>query len=159
MPNKILLDTSPLLLFLIGSFDKNQLSKIKYRDTPFDKVDYDLLADYLKSCQIFVTPQILAEMSNIAKKSLKNSLFQRFMEKIAHLIKNRVLEIYMPKDKILTIEGTFKYGFSDISLYCAANHAKTIVTADLPFHKFCVSSNKNVEFLDTILAPKWHMKR
>ncbi len=72
---EILMDTGPLLLYLIGFYSINDLRRFNY-----DKKDFILLIEFLKNFrQIFVTPQVLAEASNIAKSRLKEEKFSGFI--------------------------------------------------------------------------------
>ena len=67
----IITDTSPLLLLLIGSYDKNTIKGFK-RLANYDSVDFDLLLEFVAKRKVMVTPQVLAEVSNFAKE-LKNN--------------------------------------------------------------------------------------
>lgn len=67
----IITDTNPLLLLLIGSYDKNTIKGFK-RLAKYDSVDFDLLLDFVAKSKVMVTPQVLAEVSNFAKE-LKNN--------------------------------------------------------------------------------------
>ena len=61
----IILDTNLLLLFLVGSTSKEYISKHK-RLGAYSEMDFDLLIKFLSSASnIFVTPNILTETSNL----------------------------------------------------------------------------------------------
>ena len=67
----IITDTGPLLLLLIGAYDKNTIKGFK-RLSMYDSVDFDLLLEFVAKRKVMVTPQVLAEVSNFAKE-LKNN--------------------------------------------------------------------------------------
>lgn len=72
---EIIVDTGPLLLYLIGFYGINDLRRFNY-----DKKDFILLVEFLKNFKkIFVTPQVLAEASNLAKSRLKEERFTGFI--------------------------------------------------------------------------------
>ncbi len=62
----IITDTSPLLLLLIGSYDKSIIKGFK-RLSRYDSDDFELLFQFVATRKVIVTPQILAEVSNFAK--------------------------------------------------------------------------------------------
>ena len=157
MDYDLILDTSPLIIFLVGSFNKKYLEKVKYKNRRFDAIDYDLLLQYFSGKKLFVTPHILTEMSNIVENSLGKELFQEFIENVSMLLKNDTIEVYIPKEQIILTEGLKKFWFGDMSLFCSGednNHE--IIVGDLQLYSFCKSKKRNVEFLDTILSPKWN---
>src|SRR3990170_4320517 len=74
----IITDTAPLLLLLIGLYDKNAILEFK-RLSEYDTDDYGLLLQYVAKRKIIVTPQVLSEVSNFADQ-LKNNKFSEFIE-------------------------------------------------------------------------------
>jgi len=61
----LILDTNLLMLLLVGSTSKEYISKHK-RLRAYSEMDFDLLIKYLSSASnIFVTPNILTETSNL----------------------------------------------------------------------------------------------
>jgi len=74
----IITDTSPLLLLLIGLYDKNVIESFK-RLSRYDSYDYDLLLQFITRRKIIVTPQVLSEVSNFANR-LKPNKFSEFIE-------------------------------------------------------------------------------
>ena len=70
----LLLDTGPLLLYLVGFYNTKYLSNINYNSQ-----DHALLVDFLKYREIVVTPQVLAEVSNLANNRLKDAVSHKFI--------------------------------------------------------------------------------
>ena len=155
MVNQVTLDTSPLIIYLVGSFDSNHLSKVKYSNRKFSKIDYDLLIQYIGSKKICITPQILAEMCNIVENSFGKDLFKKFMEHIFSLLKEDIIEIYHRKERLMTNLKIIDFGFSDISLFFCSDINNEVIIGDSPLFYYFKNENKNVKFLDEILAPQW----
>lgn len=72
---KIIIDTGPLLLYLVGFFRIKDLKHFGYKDR-----DLILLNEFLGNfSEVLVTPHVLAEMSDIAKSRLKSQNFSSFI--------------------------------------------------------------------------------
>lgn len=135
---EIVIDTGPLLLFLAGVYKHNTLEKFGY-----DEEDFRIMMELLKGRKIFVTPQVLAEVSNLAKKRIKEDSFLDFInssKKILCMLKER----YVEKDTILTKEELQlpKFGFTDASLIEVAMNNKLLLTGDYKLHDYC--KNKKI---------------
>ncbi len=150
------LDTSPLLVYVVGAFDKHNLTKISYQSRSFDISDFEYLSQFLRGNKVYVTPQILAELSNVIENSLGPELHQNCMHATALLIRDGLLELYVPKNDLLLVECTAKFGFADASLFCSTDLVDaTIITGDFPFYGFCCAHQKRAQFLDAIVSGKW----
>jgi hypothetical protein len=92
---RIVLDTGPLLLYLIGLFSQNDLNQVGY-----DRQQFSLLFQFLSGKEVYVTPQVLAEASDLAENEFKSEKFSRF---ISHSISPllSIKEEYIEKDLIL----------------------------------------------------------
>ncbi len=150
---KIILDTSPLILFLVGSFNPSYLSKIKDKNRAFSKNDFDTFSQYIQNKKILVTPQILAEMCNITQNYLGQDLFKQFMESIFALLKDGTIEVYHKKEDLMTNLDITKWGFSDMSIFFSSSVDNKVIVSDFPLYGYLEKEGKNVEFLDTILSP------
>lgn len=96
----IITDTSPLLLLLIGSYDKSTIKGFK-RLSKYDSDDFDLLFQFVATRKVIITPQVLAEVSNFAKE-LKNNpdTFSEIIGKNKALLE-KVCEKYIPKNDMV----------------------------------------------------------
>ena len=131
----IITDTSPLLLFLMGSYDKNAIEDFK-RLEKYDSVDYDLLFQFLAKRKIIVTPQVLSEVSNFAKE-LKQNRFSEFLEENRSILE-KINEKYIPKTEVLSSQEVLKFGFTDASIILAAEENNAVVlTDDFPLYNIC----------------------
>ena len=138
VPKVIVIDTIPLLLFLIGAYDKNLILTFKrlksYRYT-FE--DFTILKEFLfRTKVIVVTPGVLSEVSNFA---FECGHFSDLLEKnIKYLMSMK--EFYVSKEIIIeSNEELFKFGFTDTSLIIAAkNNAGEILTRDYGLSQYCL---------------------
>ena len=125
----IITDTSPLLLLLIGSYDKNAIKGFK-RLSEYDSDDFDLLLQFVATRKVIVTPQILAEVSNFAKMLKDNpDTFSEIIGKNKELLE-KVCEKYIPKNDILSSQELVKFGFTDVSIIVAAKENDALVLSD-----------------------------
>ena len=142
---EIVIDTGPLLLYLIGFYGISDLRRFNY-----DKKDFILLVEFLKNFKkIFVTPQVLAEASNLAKKRLKEERFPGFINSsIAPLL--GLGEEYIAKNEILKRTELSKFGITDTSLIGVTERNKLLLTDDGPLFWYCNGKNVPVIHLERI---------
>ncbi|GFO96636.1 uncharacterized protein ig2599ANME_0825 [groundwater metagenome] len=131
----IITDTSPLLLLLMGLYDKKAIENFK-RLSKYDSEDYDLVMQFVARRKIMVTPQVLSEVSNFAKE-LKPNKFSEFMVGNRATLE-KIYEKYIPKTDILSSHEIIKFGFTDISIVLAAKQNNALVlTDDFPLCGVC----------------------
>lgn len=150
----IITDTSPLLLLLIGSYDKNTIKGFK-RLSKYDSDDFDLLFQFVATRRVIVTPQILAEVSNFAKE-LKNSpdAFPEIIGKNKALLE-KICEKYIPKNDILGSQELVRFGFTDASIIVAAKENDALVlTDDFPLLGICKRNGLDTKHMKEILGMK-----
>jgi len=136
----IITDTSPLLLLLIGSYNKNTIKNFK-RLSKYNSDDYDLLFQFVAARKVMVTPQVLAEVSNFARELKNNPDTFSEIIKINKSLLEKIYEKYIPKDDILASQELFKFGFTDISIIVAAKENDALVlTDDYPLSGICKKS-------------------
>lgn len=111
----ILIDTGPLSLILFGAYDLYSIRKLKFRYTP-DIDDLRILLQFLLRFRIVITPQVLAEVSNLVNTKIDKQNFMEFMKKNLLFMKKRLYEKHVPKDDILERTDEIKFGFTDASL-------------------------------------------
>ena len=149
---KIVFDTDPLVLFTVGYFDTRHLHKIKGKD--YKKIDFDLLALYVKDSKIIVSPQILGEMCNIAENSLGHPLFKAYMRAVSSLLKEGIIEIHTKKEELLAFGSIQKFGFSDISVFAISDKHTPLLSGDYALYNLCLKQKKKAVYLETILSLK-----
>jgi hypothetical protein len=141
----VAIDTGPLLLYLVGSYDKGYLPKFSY-----DKPEYMLLLKFLGSFRkIFVTPQVLAEASNLAKRRLKEEHYPAFISYSIVLLSG-LWEEYVAKDEILKMSELPRFGITDTSLIGMMARDKLLLTDDAPLFWYCTGKDMPAVHLDGI---------
>ncbi|PKP55327.1 MAG: hypothetical protein CVT89_08805 [Candidatus Altiarchaeales archaeon HGW-Altiarchaeales-2] len=73
--NEIVIDTGPLLVILAGLYGHNTITKFSYSND-----DFKILKEFLKNVsRIFITPQVLAEVSNLVNTKIEKEFFYDFI--------------------------------------------------------------------------------
>lgn len=141
--NGILLDTNLLLLFLIGAYDIRYIREFK-RTCMYDSDDYEWIEIYTGYfSNIFVTPQILAEVWNFAEK-IRTDLFSSFFETSVKKL-TLLKENYVEKDIILSDYDLRYIGVTDISVIHTAKKTSCLVlTDDLRAYSFFLKNDIDV---------------
>jgi rRNA-processing protein FCF1 len=130
----LLLDTGPLLLYLVGFYNNKYLPSINYSSQ-----DHALLVDFLNYREIVVTPQVLAEVSNLANKRLREANFSNFIINSINILMN-AREDYVEKGKILKrADEVAKFGITDTSLIEASARGsnRLLLTSDERLFYYC----------------------
>ncbi|HDN64694.1 MAG TPA: hypothetical protein ENF23_00085 [Methanosarcinales archaeon] len=142
---EIILDTGPLLLYLIGFYNEKELRRFNYSEDEFTP-----LCMFLRNFKkIFVTPQVLAEVSNLAKNRLKEEKFSEFI-KFSISILARLGEEHVDKNEILKREELPMFGITDVSLVRMAERNRLLLTDDGPLFWYCNGKNMPIIHLDRI---------
>ena len=142
---EIVIDTGPLLLYLIGFYNGNDLKRFSYNIT-----DFMPLCEFLKNFKkVFVTPHVLAEASNLAKSRLKEENFSNFI-KFSISILTSLEEEHIDKNELLKRECLPRFGITDTSLISAAERNKLFLTDDGPLFWYCNGCNVPTVHLDNI---------
>ncbi|MBI5027060.1 MAG: hypothetical protein HZC12_10120 [Nitrospirae bacterium] len=152
---KIIIDTSPLIIHLVGVFNGMLVSKVSLFNSPEDELKcIDRLIS--RADDIFITPYVLCELFWLTKQRLSwdnegvKKIFIRYREMIL-----RFKEIFIEKSEIIGFEN-LEFGPTDVSLFLAAKKLKyPILTADKPFIAFCKGKKLDViDFTDPLFNPQ-----
>jgi hypothetical protein len=147
---EMVLDTGPLLLYLVGSYDKRYLSRFGY-----DENEFLLLIRFLSSFKkVYVTPQVLAEASNLAKRRLKEEYYPIFIRRSIVLLVG-LWEEYVAKDEIIKRSELPRFGITDASLLSTVDRDKLLLTDDAPLFWYCAGKDLPVMHLDGIKSLIW----
>jgi len=137
----VFVDTGPLLLLLVGTYDKNATAAFK-RTRKYDVNTYDVLIQFLAARRGVITPGVLAEVSNLAME-LKDEGFRRVVE--ANVSSLRELgEAYVAKDVILSSPVLGRMGVTDVSIFVAAKEGEGEILTD-DFHLLQRSRGEGVD--------------
>lgn len=130
----IVIDTGPLLILLTGFYGHGVKKFTKEKD------DFKILVEFIKKYpNIFVTPQVLTEVSNLAKREF-GDYFEDFMNfSTKHIL--RFDEKYIDKNILATKPELklIKFGFTDSSLIEVATDGKLLLTNDIPLYHYCTN--------------------
>ena len=131
---KIVIDTGPLLLYLVGFYRIKDLEHFGYKDR-----DLLLLNEFLKNfSEILVTPHVLAEMSDLAESRL-NKRFSSFMFTSFDRL-YALGEEYITKNEILGRKNCVsKFGIADVASIGVSEKNILFLTADGPLYYYCKS--------------------
>lgn len=113
----VLLDTGPLLLLLVGKYDRGYIQhylklKSQSRDT-FQKLD-----DFVKKFNnVIITPHILAELSNLAN-DMPEKRCREFLKQCVQQLE-RFNEVTIEKDLIIKQAQFPEFGVADTGIVVA----------------------------------------
>jgi len=144
---RLVLDTGPLLLYLVGLFSEKDLNLIGY-----DQQQFNHLFQFISGKDVFVTPQVLAEVSDLAKNRLKSEKFSKFIRQSIDPLRS-LNEEYIEKDNILKkFKVLSDFGVSDTSLICVAEKDILLLTEDFPLYGYCQNNKIPVTHLDGLIG-------
>jgi len=124
---RLLLDTNLLLLFLIGTFDRNLIPRFK-RTTAFSINDFETLATLLSFFDSWITtPQLLTEVSSLAN-SLPDSMKPQWHLHL-RVQTDSLLELFVPSIELMQQQSFLAFGLADSSI-CAAAPTALVLTED-----------------------------
>ena len=134
-PKPLVIDTSPLLLLLIGAYDKNMIKKFG-RTEKYTESDFDILVQFLVTRKVYVTAGVLAEVSHFAEE-LKDNRFQELIDRNMENLR-KMGECHIGKDIIIENVDFKRFGFTDTSILLAAKKNDwEILTDDHPLFGKC----------------------
>jgi len=124
----ILFDTEILLVICVGIFDPQRISKFK-KTTAYNLDDFNMLKRVADRYKLYISPQILAELSNHSDR-LDDNLISEYYRPVKEFIRTH-FEVYIPKDELLDEECLPKLGFADTSMLKICLDKKCVLfTAD-----------------------------
>lgn len=126
----VLIDTNILLLYFVGTVNRERISKFN-RTQQFLPEDYDLLLRVLSYFQnIFITPNILTEVNSLInqigepERSLSFTVF-------AQGISNFLNESYVESKVAVRNEQFVRFGLTDLGILNLAKNQYLVLTDDL----------------------------
>lgn len=130
---ELIVDTNLLILYFVGNFKPSFIQKFK-RTSKFDIDDFERVQNLIHYAKrVVVTPQILAEISNLSKDINEPYYSEYFILLIKEL--KLFLEKHIGMNKLITHTYLSKIGFADMSIYEAAKtHKFNVLTDDFELH-------------------------
>jgi len=125
----ILIDTNILLLWFVGTVNRERISKFN-RTEKFVPEDYDTLLQILSYFnKIVTTPNILTEVNSLANQLGEPELskcLSVFAEKVA-----RLNESYLKSTEVVRTDSFTKFGLTDCGIVNIAKNKYLVLTDDL----------------------------
>ena len=149
----ILIDTNILLLYFIGSFNQNLISRFK-RTLQFTPEDYDTLLILLHPfARLVTTPNILTEVSNLSGhlgEPIRTNYFQFLAERIPSME-----ERYINSASIVEQESFKKIGLTDTGILEISKTRYLVLTDDFRLSQTLQSQNIDVVNFNHIRVLGW----
>ena len=141
----IVIDTNLLLLLLVGFYDKNLIKDFK-RTLKYDIDDFERLVNIISYCknQIYTTPNILTEITNLTDGINRDSKFFEFI----HKFMEQFNEITNPSHSIMTnnLKIFLKLGLADASIADISSERILTITDDLNLYHFLSQSKPTINY-------------
>ncbi len=152
-PKGLLVDTNLLLLYFIGAYDPERISRFK-RTMAFTIDEFLLLAMFLGLFEkIITTPNILTEVSNLSGQ-LPENLRAFFWEDFA----GRMLDLqesYTPSTTISASPHFTKFGLTDSGIVGLVKDKYLVLTDDLKLAAYLQNLDIDVINFNHIRAIAW----
>lgn len=141
----LLIDTSILLLYIVGSFDINLIRTFK-RTQMFSENDFEIVSKFIDYFELKITtPHVLTEVSDfIDNRQILQSVLKVFIESAK--------EIFLESLELSKEESFLKFGLADTSVTYSAKDRCLILTDDKPLYGFLMNSQIDAVNLDQIRA-------
>ena len=129
----LILDANLLLLFIVGTTNRDLIAKHKRLRKTFSLDDFDLLYGLIINApNIFVTPNTLTETSNLLgyiDEPARTQVFEMFRALIPS-----TREEYVESQKAAGVEEFLRLGLTDSGLLEITNKSKSLLTTDLDLY-------------------------
>lgn len=152
----ILIDTNILLLFLIGTVNKDRITKFN-RTQQFIPEDYELLLDFMAKFQkLITTPNILTEVNSLAnqlgepERSQCFAIFARFTQNVELLN-----EHYIKSLDAVSTDKFIKFGLTDSGILTLAKGKYLVLTDDLKLANYLRTVEIDVINFNNIRVFNW----
>ncbi|MBG1264426.1 PIN domain-containing protein [Nostoc commune] len=152
----ILIDTNILLLFLVGSVNKERITKFN-RTQQFIPQDYELLLAFIAKFQKLVTtPNILTEVNSLAnqlgepERSQCFTIFAQFVKNVALLD-----EYYVKSLDAVNTEKFIKFGLTDSGILTLSKGKYLVLTDDFKLASYLQSVEIDVINFNNIRIFNW----
>ncbi|RLG24202.1 hypothetical protein DRN85_08070 [Methanosarcinales archaeon] len=144
----VFIDTSPLLLLLVGIYNQEMIGKAR-RLKDYKPAHFDVLWQFLAQRRIYITPGVLAEVTNLADQTVKAN-FEEFVEANSDTLE-KMVEYYVQKNDILKKSEFARIGYTDTSILAAAEETDgEVLTSDHPLYLRCKKSGLDVTHMDAL---------
>ncbi|PZR77059.1 MAG: hypothetical protein DLM73_00685 [Chthoniobacterales bacterium] len=131
----ILVDSSLLVVYLVGSYDRGQLINCRAIKSSFTNAEFDLLARIIAQFDtIITTPHVLTEVSNLAGR-LPERLHVAFRKFFA-LVINRLGERNAAAIELAATPHFTKFGIADTAISLVAPGQYFVLTEEAALYSY-----------------------
>jgi len=152
----VLIDTNILLLFLVGSVNRERITRFN-RTQQFIPEDYELLLAFIAKFQkIVTTPNILTEVNSLAnqlgepERSQCFAIFAQFTRNVTLLD-----EYYVKSLDAVNTEKFIKFGLTDSGILTLSKGKYLVLTDDLKLASYLQSVEIDVINFNNIRILNW----
>lgn len=139
----VLVDSSLLVVYLIGSFDRRQLINCRAIKSSFTQEEFELLATIIGQFDVLITtPHILTEVSNLAGR-LPARLHIPFRTFFATVI-NRLLEQNASAAELSLASHFVRFGIADTAISLVAPGKYFVLTEELALYSLLSANGVDV---------------
>lgn len=148
-PSGVIVDTNILLLLLIGHFDKDFIknySLFKNNAKNYTKEDFELLKQLVSYFnKLIITPQIIAELSNISITSNRSTFGSRllsYLQAVVDILKDAE-EHHQQAECLwgMQLEVLSRFGFTDVTISELSKRTHMpILTDELELYLYLVNN-------------------
>jgi len=150
----VLIDTNLLLLYLVGSFQPDQIRKFK-RTSQFTEADYSILSRLVSLFgKIVSTPNILTEVNSLANQ-LAESYKIPFASILAQCIETITSESYLESRSLVRSPYFAKYGLTDTASFVLAQDQHLVLTDDFKLANTMASKGLDVLNFNHLRFMSW----
>jgi len=153
----ILIDTNILLLWFVGTVNRERISKFK-RTENFVPEDYDTLLQILSSFnKIVTTPNILTEVNSLANQlgePERSQCLSVFAEGMA-----RLNESYLESTEVVRTDSFTKFGLTDCGIATLAKNKYLVLTDDFKLANYLQKIEIDTINFNHIRPSGWKLKK
>lgn len=152
---RIILDSNLLLLLIIGEADRGLIGSHK-RLRQYDDGAFDLLTEVVRNAtHLFLTPNVLTEVSNLACQGVSATSKSRIRDTLA-AFSRLAEEIYIPSRRAVGNGAYLRLGLTDAVLL-EVGHGSMLWTDDMDLYLAAASLKLPVENFTHLRAERGNL--
>ena len=149
----VLVDTGPLLLFFVGSYDPQQVAAFK-RTQKYDAEAFEIVIGVLNWFEVVVvTPHILTEVSNFSRELPDHPHAAYFANVAAHLVNFK--ERFLDALRLSTSPYFARFGVTDTAIIETPPGKHLVFTDDFALFNTLQSRGVDALNLNHLRAVRW----
>jgi len=150
----VLLDSNLLLLLVVGTYDRSQVGKFK-RLIMFVPEDFDILRAVVSRFRnVYVTPNTVTEVSNLAGSFSGDARKHCFRVFAATILASE--ELIVPSGDAAQHFTFEKLGITDAAMFSVAGNPPLVLTADFPLSQSLAASGLPVINFNHLRFQYWN---